>query len=216
MQTAVKEAFGIRPDQVVQGKGTTNTGNLARRCFEKPRKFAQCLGVDKKLVSNVALILKLLRSKRLLNVQELEILCETTRTRYFKEYPWASMSPSFHRLLVHSGQIIQSFWPIPISSTAEDGLESWHKKWRAYFTSYVGQMSHESRLLDATHRAHYETDPVIAKHYSSLRRKRINQKKFPPRVKKYFMETNPDDFRTEEDINERKKKSKKRFDQISI
>lgn len=64
VKQAVRDAFGIRPGQVLQGHGTRNAGNLARRRFEAPKKLAKCLNLNQKLVSNVALILKPFKSKK--------------------------------------------------------------------------------------------------------------------------------------------------------
>lgn len=46
VQDKVYEAICVRVDVVKQGKGTTNTGNVARRCFADPDKFAEALGLD--------------------------------------------------------------------------------------------------------------------------------------------------------------------------
>ena len=76
----VNSAFGIRVDQVLQGYGTTNTGNLARVCFNDPLKFSEALGIDLKLVNNIALILHLLRSKEELEIQNFETFCAKKHT----------------------------------------------------------------------------------------------------------------------------------------
>lgn len=55
VENAIYDAFKIRPNQVIQGKGTSNTRNLSRKCFEDPREFARALDIDDELVSNIEL-----------------------------------------------------------------------------------------------------------------------------------------------------------------
>ena len=64
IQKKLYDALGVRVDQIIKGKGTTKTGNMARRCFEKPKEFANALGIDSELVSNVAIVLQAYKSKK--------------------------------------------------------------------------------------------------------------------------------------------------------
>lgn len=41
---------GVKVDQILQGHGTTNTGNVARRCCDKPEEFAKALEIDPEIV----------------------------------------------------------------------------------------------------------------------------------------------------------------------
>lgn len=83
IQKQIYSAIGVRVDQVLQGHGTTNTGNVARRCFKNPIKFAEALEIDAALVSNLALIISLFKCKLQLNLNETEKLCwETYKLHY--------------------------------------------------------------------------------------------------------------------------------------
>jgi len=62
IQDRVWNALKVHVDMVKQGSGTSNTGNVARKCFEDPKKLAELLELDEELVSNISLILKLFRS----------------------------------------------------------------------------------------------------------------------------------------------------------
>ena len=57
VQNKLYDAFGVKVDLVLQGFGTTNTGNLARKCFSDPELFAKSFNIDKAFVSNLATIL---------------------------------------------------------------------------------------------------------------------------------------------------------------
>ena len=115
--------MGIRVDQVIQGKGTTNTGNLARRCFQNPEKFADALEIDRKVVSNIALILEAYKCKLKLKLDELE---NETYDLFYKLYSWTRMNLTMHNLLKHGCKITCKF-PLPIAYFEEYANESMHK-----------------------------------------------------------------------------------------
>lgn len=50
--------LGIKVDRVVQGKGTSNTGNVARRFFANPAKAAKATGVSEELIKRFGTILQ--------------------------------------------------------------------------------------------------------------------------------------------------------------
>ena len=60
-------------DQVVQGFGTSNTGNVARRFFENPEKTAACTGVDVRLIRRLSVLL------------EVSFVLEETVLRYWQD-----------------------------------------------------------------------------------------------------------------------------------
>lgn len=81
------------------------------------------------------------------------------------------MSPTLHKLLVHSVQIIKFFLPFKIGSLAEDAAESWHRLYRLYLIKYARQIDRIAKLIDGINRGIYESDPVISKVYLDKRRK---------------------------------------------
>ena len=85
---------------MLQGHTTTNTGNVARRCFAEPTKFAEALEVDSELVSRLSTIILAFKSKQLLDLGKLNEYCQTTYKMYFSLYPWARMSPTIHKILM--------------------------------------------------------------------------------------------------------------------
>lgn len=119
----------MRADQVIQGFGTTNTGNLARTCFAKPQLFAETLEIDEVLVKNVAWILLAFKCKKQLDLEKLEKFCWTTYCRNYTLYPWSRLSPTVHKLLKHGCEIARKF-PMPMAYYSEDANESWHKLYR--------------------------------------------------------------------------------------
>ena len=57
VQESSWKVLGLRVDRVVQGTGTSNTGNVARRFFRDPEKAAEATEVSEDLIRRFAVIL---------------------------------------------------------------------------------------------------------------------------------------------------------------
>lgn len=97
-QKNIYDNFEVRVDQILQWHGTTNTGNVSRRCFQEQIKFARTLEINEELVSSVALILLALKYKKEIKLDELEKFCWETYCHYYRLYLWAIMSTTLHKL----------------------------------------------------------------------------------------------------------------------
>lgn len=146
---------------MLQGTGTTNTGNLARICFRDPPAFAEALELDQQLVKNISIVLAAFKCKNPLNLEKMEAFCWDTYKLYYKIYPWAKMNPTTHKLLIHGCQIAKHF-PLPMAYFAEDGLESWHKYYRSNTKKHCRQSSRKNRILDLYNSAIYMSDPALS------------------------------------------------------
>ena len=147
VQKNVYEKIGVRVDQVLQGHGTTNTGNIARKCFQYQEAFSKALQINGELVANIAKIILAFKCKQQLRLDTLEQFCWETYCLYYKLYPWARMSPTLHKLLKHGCEISRQL-PLPQAYYAEDANESWHKLYRQNMTQHARQNSRENRLMD--------------------------------------------------------------------
>lgn len=58
IQETLWKSIGIKVDKVVQGSGTSNTGNVARRFFKNADEAAAATGIDKQLISKFSTILQ--------------------------------------------------------------------------------------------------------------------------------------------------------------
>lgn len=148
-------------DQVLQGHGTSNTGNVARKCFQNHSLFSEALGINEVLVKNIATILSAFKSKKSLKLNELENFCWETYCLHYNLFPWARMSPSLHKLLKHGCEIARQF-SIPIVYYSEDSNESWHKLYRKNMVSHARQNGRKNRLLDVFNRAVCLSDPKVS------------------------------------------------------
>lgn len=185
MKNQIYNAFKVRPDQVIQGKGTSNTGNLARKCLEEPEKFARALGVNTKLVCNLSIILKAYRCGLELLVDDLEKFSIETYELHYETYPWACLNPSVHKLLMHGPDIVRQF-PLPIAYYAEDALESMHKVHRETVRDHSRRNTRENTILDTFNRAVYLSDPLISMVYLDRRMLMHKKRDLPLEVKRFL------------------------------
>ena len=172
MQKNIYEKIGDREDQVLQGHGTTNTGNVARKCFQYPEAFSKALQINTQLVVNIARIISAFKCKKELKLDKLEEFCWETYRLYYELYPWARMSPTVHKLLKRdiSRQLL-----LPQAYYAEDANKSWHKLYRQNMTLHARQNSRENRISDVFNRAIYFSDPKISLILISSQLKRHKQ-----------------------------------------
>lgn len=165
-------------DQVLQGMGTTNNGNTARRCLEDPHKLAACLGIDEGLVERLYFVLLAYKQKRFVDQQILYNYSIETSKLIFLLYPWCQIPPTVHKLLVHGVQIQQHF-SLPLAFYAEDAGESCHKIYRINETHHARQISRKSRLQDVFNYSLYFSDPLLSNIYASNRLKFKNINNLP-------------------------------------
>lgn len=160
VQDKLYEKFGVIVDRVIQGKGTSNTGNVSRRCFDSPEELAAVLELNVQLVKDIALMLKVFKCKQNLTIAAVKQFGNNIHARYIELYPWTRMKPTVHKFLKH-GADIASVFPLPIANYSEDAVERMHKKHRKNIIQHARQNSHLNRLLDMVKRSLYESDPIF-------------------------------------------------------
>lgn len=166
-ETKVKERiweeFHVHVDEVLQGKGKTNTGGIAKRLLSEPQKLATALELDVNFVTRLAKILSAMSCREAIDIDKLEEYCLETNSLFYQIYHWAEMRPTVHKFLVHGCQIIRQF-RFPQLFYAEDGLERWHQSHRKNSREHSRQSSRLFRLTDMFNYAIYSTDPAVFLH----------------------------------------------------
>ena len=79
--------------------GTTTNGNLCRKAFESPKKFAAVLGVKEELVRNYAVLLAVINEKTaVINADAFEAYCNAHLDELYngslKMYSWRYLTPT--------------------------------------------------------------------------------------------------------------------------
>lgn len=115
IQDEFKTQMGLLIDQVKTGFGTTNDGNTARRFFSHSDISSRITGVDKELIEQFSIILRVLSCGRTINVETFQVLLLSTRARYLFKYNWFYMPSSVHKVLIHGSDVIK-FFDIPIGN----------------------------------------------------------------------------------------------------
>jgi len=159
----VKRAFKREMNLIVDSAnspGNTLTGNVARKAFAHPIKFAQIIGVSPMLVSNFFVIWQTLASKHLIRVEHFERLCAETLELYMSEVGWFNLPPTLHKILVHGREIIEAS-PVPIGLTSEESSESNNKFIRKYLLHHTRKTSQLDTMTDLVHRLLAVSDPLL-------------------------------------------------------
>ena len=185
VQKLLYDKLGVKIDLCLQGHGTTNTGNIARKCFSQPELFANCLDLDENFVSNIANILIIFKSKKNVDLDKLEKLCLDTYKQHYNLYKWARMNPTTHKILMHECQIARKF-PLPISYYSEDSSEAWHKLNRRNMRDHSPQNSRQNRIVDVFNYAIYYSDPKISLVYIENRLKFHKNREISSEIKGFF------------------------------
>lgn len=109
IQNEFKTRTGLIIDQVKTGFGTTNDGNTARRFFENSEISAEITGIDRSLIDNFGIILRVLSCEIPVNVTTFKELLNITRNSYLIQYGWYYMPSTVHKVLVHGCDVLEYF-----------------------------------------------------------------------------------------------------------
>ncbi|KAJ8665446.1 hypothetical protein QAD02_007108 [Eretmocerus hayati] len=124
IQDNVRSDIGVRPDLVSQRLGTTNTDNLARRCFQDSKKFAPILGLDEDFVQNLADIMILFKSRRKINYDLSDQYCWEVYWQHYELCPWTHLNVGLHKLLMHGCRVARDL-SNPVYYFSEDNQAAW-------------------------------------------------------------------------------------------
>ncbi|XP_071053669.1 uncharacterized protein [Onthophagus taurus] len=116
--------LGIRVDKVVQGKGTSNTGNIGRKFFKNWEKVSEITGVDSELIRRFGTILIALVSGHDLDNEAFSVYAKETAEIYVSKYNWYRMPVCVHKILMHGGEAIKRCM-LPIGMMSEEAQETW-------------------------------------------------------------------------------------------
>ena len=122
--------IGILVDFVLQGHGNSSSGNMSRRFFKNFQSSARILHLNPKLLENFKDILNNINSTSTVVAEDHFKLCCKANNLITNEYPSWKLSPTVHKVLVHSTYAIKIFGSTGMYS--EEPFESSHKIFRQY------------------------------------------------------------------------------------
>ena len=116
------EKINVRIDFPTSQGGTTSTGNVIRTCFQRvndrnkdffywiltliPCEFHQSHTV---IYTNLAVVLRIFNSDERIDHEKFATLCSDTYELIIDTFPWASITPTLHKMLAHSAQLIEDY-----------------------------------------------------------------------------------------------------------
>lgn len=148
--------------------------------MHNPEVFANCLDLDTDFVKDISLILILFRCGYLLNLDRLEVFCKKTYYKHNELYPWAVMSPSMHKLLIHGCDIARQNPDLPQAYLAEDAGETMHSFWKKVLARRARQMSRKLRMQDTFRRGCIFTCPGLSLIFADKRKKQNKRQEVLP------------------------------------
>ena len=181
LQKKIKDSTGIKWDyaDATGESGTTTTGNNCRRLLHDPsvrnlvtsqvpeanRNKMEILG------QRLSIILRVLSSKRKVDVEKYKQYCIDTNVLFITEFPrvihtdlpgpWISITPSVHKVLAHSWELIQHNDGHGLGNLDESGLEGCNKILRSIRKTLSRKISQDANLTDTLNRLWLASDPVV-------------------------------------------------------
>ena len=180
------EKINIHIDFPSPQGGTTSTGNVARSCFQRvddskkdffywiitliPFEYHIPLDI---IYTNLAVVLRIFNCDELVDIPKFSTLCKDTYQLIIETFPWASITPTLHKVLAHSAQLVDQFnGGRGMKSFSEEGLEACHKHIRRYREQLARKISFEANIKDIFIRLLSQSD-----FFSFSKRKLIGSKR---------------------------------------
>ena len=159
--------------------GNTTTGNTARKLLHcsltretvvstLPDRYKQRM---RKFGMHLSTVIRIICSKKKVNVEAFKEFCINLNVFLLTEFPreinrhlpgpWISITPTLHKVLAHSWELILLNEGFGLGSLDESGLEGNNKILRAIRSKLSRKISQQSNLVDSLHRLWLESDPVV-------------------------------------------------------
>lgn len=166
------------PDPTGKG-GSTTTGNTARSILHNETNRNLVLemipedyqDIMKKFGQELSVIIRVFSSSEDVNVTEYKKLCSELYLYLIQSFPrvsdihlngpWISITPSLHKLLAHSWELIELNGDIGLLSLDESGLEGSNKILRGIRTKLSRKTSQNANLADSIRRLWLGSDPKV-------------------------------------------------------
>lgn len=160
IQAELKKRMGLIVDVPKPGFGNSNDGNTSRRFFADPELAAEITGVDLNLILRLKVILETLSSGFKIDTEKLKIYTKETAELYVKLYDWYPMTPTLHKILMHSSVVVDHVL-LPLGQLSEEAVEARNKHLRLYRQNFSRKFSRQACNTDVLNRLLINSDPLI-------------------------------------------------------
>lgn len=170
IQTRFRDQLGLDVDKPKQGFGNTNDGNTSRKFFDQSEITAQITGVSREVISRLKTILDVLNCREVVNSVKFGEYTKATAVLLTQKYPQKQLTPTLHKILVHSQEIIE-YQSLPLGELSEEAQESKNKDYKRYRYQNTCKISRTRQNEDLYNMLAASSDPLI----SSLRHVRTQK-----------------------------------------
>ena len=182
VQEAILKETGIKWDFVDssgQG-GTTTTGNVARALlFEKQKRDIITNLIrnqsDREITEQfgylLSTILRDISSDKTIRIDQYKNICKDLNLLLLHEIPWASVTPTLHKVLAHSWELIEMNHQKGLKGLSEEGFEANNKRLRMYREKLSRKNNQISNLEDCFKRLWAGSDPLVCQQRANGRLK---------------------------------------------
>lgn len=143
------------------GFGSTNDGNTARRAFADHALFSHITGIDEELIYSLKIILICICCQFPLDLEKFKTFCFNTAKIIQTKYSWLPMTPTVHKLLIHSKEIVENTI-LPIGCFGEDAAEAHHRIYKSDRLLHSRKSSRKNNMSDIFNRAMDMSDPLVS------------------------------------------------------
>lgn len=183
IQNEFWKELGLRVDiPKAGGSGSTNDGNTSRRAFAEHTIFSAITQVDQELIFRLKIILISLSCQFALDLEKFEKYCFETAEYYLSKYPWLPMTPTLHKVLIHSKQIMENT-ALPVGYFGEDAAEARNKIYKSDRLHHARRTSRIDNICDVFSRALDTSDPLVSSLRLSTRAHQRKRLVLPPEVR---------------------------------
>lgn len=161
IQKEFREKLALLVDIPKAGFGNTNDGNTSRRFFNCPEEAATITGIELPLIQKFKTILEVLSSGFEIDLTKFSKFTMDTAKDYVELYPWQPMSPTVHKILIHSTSVIANAL-LPIWQLSEEAAEARNKHFREYRQSFSRKFSRTACNEDVLNRLLLTSDPYLS------------------------------------------------------
>ena len=175
IEVVIGEKWDV-PDGTGKG-GTTTTGNTARKILHHRHNRdvvvklmpEQYQSIMSQFGQHLSVILRLFCSSEAINVKEYRKLCTNLYLFLLRSFPhisqkpgtWISITPSVHKLLGHSWELIILNEGCGLKNLDESGLEGNNKILRSIRQNLARKTSQTANLVDTINRMWLGSDPQV-------------------------------------------------------
>ena len=161
------------PGEMVTGKSFQKFASDVSRAFFVsllPEEKAEGFGF---ILLGLAALVKIINSqKRRINVEKVRELAKEVNLRIVQLFPWAAVSPSVHRILAHSWEVIELNGEFGLGDVSEEGLEALNKQILNMREHGARKDSTENNFLDTFNHLWDRSRPTIVEMERKIKRKK--------------------------------------------